>query len=136
MAGQDGARMGLARLIRALAEIDGLERIRFTTSHPQRHGRRPDRGPSAICEKLMPYLHLPVQAGSDRILKAMNRKHTAAELHPPDRTHPRGAPRLALSGDFIVGFPGETEADFDCGPRSCRNSAASSPSRRPRGRHS
>jgi tRNA-2-methylthio-N6-dimethylallyladenosine synthase len=60
----------------------------------------------------MPYLHLPVQSGSDRILKAMNRKHTAMSYRPPDRPHPRRAPDLALSGDFIVGFPGETRRGF------------------------
>ena len=102
----------LARLIRELARIDGLARIRFTTSHPNdmtddliaAHGEEP---------KLMPYLHLPVQSGSDRILKAMNRKHTAeAYLRLIDRLR-AARPDLLLSGDFIVGFPGETEADFD-----------------------
>ncbi|ROU03560.1 tRNA (N6-isopentenyl adenosine(37)-C2)-methylthiotransferase MiaB [Histidinibacterium lentulum] len=103
---------GLAGLIRALAGIDGLDRIRFTTSHPndmddaliEAHG---------ACDKLMPYLHLPVQSGSDRILKAMNRKHTAESyLRLIDRLRD-ARPDLALSGDFIVGFPGETEADFE-----------------------
>ena len=102
---------GLAGLIRDLAKIDGLERIRFTTSHPNdmdddliaAHGE---------CEKLMPYLHLPVQSGSDKILKLMNRKHTAESyIRLIERI--RGArPDLLLSGDFIVGFPGETEEDF------------------------
>jgi tRNA-2-methylthio-N6-dimethylallyladenosine synthase len=107
----DGDR-GLAELIRALARIDGLERIRYTTSHPA------DMTDALIAahgevEKLMPYLHLPVQSGSDRILKAMNRSHTTdTYLRLLERI--RGArPDIALSGDFIVGFPGETEADFE-----------------------
>ena len=102
---------GLAALVAQLARIDGLERIRYTTSHPNdmddaliaAHGAEP---------KLMPYLHLPVQSGSDRILKAMNRKHTAdAYLRLIDRIR-AARPDILLSGDFIVGFPGETEADF------------------------
>jgi tRNA-2-methylthio-N6-dimethylallyladenosine synthase len=110
-AGPDGTEWGLARLIWDLSEIDGLDRIRFTTSHPndmddaliEAHG---------TCEKLMPYLHLPVQSGSDRILKAMNRKHTAfSYLRLIERIR-AARPDLVLSGDFIVGFPGETEADF------------------------
>jgi len=101
----------LARLIRALAEVDGLERIRFTTSHPN------DMDDELIaahgdCAKLMPYLHLPVQSGSDRILKAMNRKHTAESyVRLIDRIRAARSD-LLLSGDFIVGFPGETEEDF------------------------
>ena len=107
-----GHEKGLAGLIWDLAEIDGLDRIRFTTSHPndmddaliEAHG---------TCEKLMPYLHLPVQSGSDKILKAMNRKHTRDDyFRLIDRI--RGArPDLLLSGDFIVGFPGETDQDFE-----------------------
>jgi tRNA-2-methylthio-N6-dimethylallyladenosine synthase len=109
--GEDGAEWGLARLIRAMAGIDGLERIRFTTSHPN------DMDDDLIaahgdCDKLMPYLHLPVQAGSDRILKAMNRKHTAESYVRLIERIRAARPDLALSGDFIVGFPGETEADF------------------------
>ncbi|SFA86944.1 tRNA-i(6)A37 thiotransferase enzyme MiaB [Poseidonocella pacifica] len=109
--GPDGADWSLARLIWALDGIDGLERIRFTTSHPndmsddliEAHG---------TCAKLMPYLHLPVQSGSDRILKRMNRKHTAeGYLRLIERI--RGArPDILMSGDFIVGFPEETEEDF------------------------
>jgi tRNA-2-methylthio-N6-dimethylallyladenosine synthase len=107
----NGQTWSLARLIRRLADIDGLARIRFTTSHPN------DMDDDLIaahgdCAKLMPYLHLPVQSGSDRILKAMNRKHTAASyLALIDRLR-AACPDLALSGDFIVGFPGETEEDF------------------------
>ncbi|GAA3867723.1 tRNA (N6-isopentenyl adenosine(37)-C2)-methylthiotransferase MiaB [Celeribacter arenosi] len=109
--GSDGT-WGLARLIRRLAEIDGLKRIRFTTSHPN------DMDDDLIaahgdCEKLMPYLHLPVQSGSDRILKAMNRKHTAAEYIRLIERMREVRPDIALSGDFITGFPGETDADFE-----------------------
>ena len=110
-AGPDGP-WGLAQLIRALAEVEGLARIRYMTSHPNdmeddliaAHGDLP---------ALMPYLHLPVQSGSDRILKAMNRKHTAADyLRLVDRIR-TARPDILLSSDFIVGFPGETDADFN-----------------------
>ena len=103
---------GLGELCRHLARIDGLDRIRFTTSHP----RDMDDGLIAALgeeEKLMPYLHLPVQAGSDRVLKAMNRGHTAESyLTMIDRIR-AARPDIALSGDFIVGFPGETSEDFE-----------------------
>ena len=107
--GHDG---GLAGLIRDLAEIDGLERIRFTTSHPN------DMDDALIAahgevEKLMPYLHLPVQSGSDRILKAMNRKHTAEEYLRLIERIRAARPDILMSGDFIVGFPGETDQDFE-----------------------
>ena len=104
--------LGLAGLIAKLARIDGLERIRYTTSHPA------DMNDALIAAhgqvaKLMPYLHLPVQSGSDRILKAMNRSHTAdSYLRTIERVR-EGRPDIAISGDFIVGFPGETEADFE-----------------------
>jgi tRNA-2-methylthio-N6-dimethylallyladenosine synthase len=107
-----GERGGLAALIAALARIDGLDRIRYTTSHP---GDMDDaliaaHGSEA---KLMPYLHLPVQSGSDRILKAMNRKHTADQyLRLVERIR-AARPDILLSSDFIVGFPGETQADFE-----------------------
>ncbi len=106
-----GHARGLAGLIRDLAKVDGLERIRFTTSHPN------DMQDDLIaahgdCEKLMPYLHLPVQSGSDKILKAMNRKHTAESYVRLIERIRAVRPDLLLSGDFIVGFPGETEADF------------------------
>jgi tRNA-2-methylthio-N6-dimethylallyladenosine synthase len=109
-AGPDGV-WGLARLVREMARIEGLARIRYTTSHPNdmdddliaAHGEVP---------QLMPYLHLPVQSGSDRILKAMNRKHTAdAYLRLVERIR-AARPDILFSSDFIVGFPGETEADF------------------------
>ena len=102
---------GLSGLIWDLAKIDGLERIRFTTSHPR------DMDDALIaahgeCEKLMPYLHLPVQAGSDRILKRMNRGHTAQEYLRLIERIREARPDILMSGDFIVGFPEETEADF------------------------
>jgi tRNA-2-methylthio-N6-dimethylallyladenosine synthase len=107
----DGDR-GFAELIRAIAAIDGLERIRYTTSHPA------DMTDALIAAhgevaKLMPYLHLPVQSGSDRILKAMNRSHTSETYLATLEMVRAARPDIALSGDFIVGFPGETEADFE-----------------------
>ena len=107
--GDDG--WDLARLIRQLAKITDLKRIRFTTSHPN------DMTDSLIGlfgteEKLMPYLHLPVQSGSDRILNRMNRRHNVAKyLNILSRVR-ESRPDIAISGDFIVGFPGETEEDF------------------------
>ncbi len=107
-----GSTWSLARLIRAVAEIEGVARLRYTTSHPRdmddeliaAHGSVP---------QLMPYLHLPVQSGSDRILEAMNRQHGRdLFLGLVDRLR-TARPDLALSSDFIVGFPGETDADFD-----------------------
>lgn len=110
--GADGKTWSLADLIDALAQIDGLQRIRYTTSHP--NDMRDDliaiHGSEA---KLMPYLHLPVQSGSDRILKAMNRKHTAASYVEILEKLRRVRPDIAFSGDFIVGFPGETDRDFE-----------------------
>ena len=106
-----GRPAGLAGLIHALAKIDGLERIRYTTSHPNDM----DEGLIAAhgeVAKLMPYLHLPVQAGNDRILKAMNRQHTAESYLRLIERFRAVRPDIALSGDFIVGFPGETEAEF------------------------
>ncbi|MGB3147620.1 MAG: tRNA (N6-isopentenyl adenosine(37)-C2)-methylthiotransferase MiaB [Paracoccaceae bacterium] len=101
----------LARLVRELARIDGLERIRYTTSHPN------DMSDDLIAAhgdeaKLMPYLHLPVQSGSDKILKAMNRRHTAEEYLRLIEKIRAARPDILLSGDFIVGFPGEGEREF------------------------
>jgi tRNA-2-methylthio-N6-dimethylallyladenosine synthase len=110
--GPEGADYTLARLIRELAKIDGLERIRYTTSHPN------DMDDALIAahgevEKLMPYLHLPVQSGSDRILKRMNRSHSAdSYLRLIERIRD-ARPDIIMSGDFIVGFPEETDADFE-----------------------
>jgi tRNA-2-methylthio-N6-dimethylallyladenosine synthase len=103
---------GLAGLVRRLAKIPGLDRIRYTTSHPRdmddaliaAHGDLPE---------LMPYLHLPVQSGSDRILKAMNRAHTAESYLRLVEKIRSSRPDIALSGDFIVGFPGERDSDFE-----------------------
>jgi tRNA-2-methylthio-N6-dimethylallyladenosine synthase len=102
---------GLADLVRRLARIDGLDRIRYTTSHPR------DMDEDLIAahgevEALMPYLHLPVQAGSDRILRAMNRGHSADHYIRLVERIRAARPDIAMSGDFIVGFPGETEKDF------------------------
>ena len=107
----DGSVWSLARLIRELAEIDGLARIRYTTSHPL------DMEDDLIAAHrdvpaLMPYLHLPVQSGSDRVLDAMNRRHTHdVYLRILDRLR-EARPDIAFSGDFIVGFPGESDRDF------------------------
>ncbi len=113
-AGNDGTggRARLGALIGRLAAIDGLERIRYTTSHPRdiddaliaAHGQE---------AKLMPFLHLPVQSGSDRILAAMNRGHRADDYHRIVARLRAARPDLALSSDFIVGFPGESETDFE-----------------------
>ncbi|HKU94780.1 MAG TPA: MiaB/RimO family radical SAM methylthiotransferase, partial [Vineibacter sp.] len=110
-AAPDGSTWGLARLIRALAEIDGLARIRYTTSHPR------DMDDALIAAHrdvpaLMPYLHLPVQSGADRVLEAMNRKHGRDHyLRLVDQLR-TARPDMALSTDIIVGFPGETKRDF------------------------
>ena len=109
--GPDGHAWGLGQLLFELAGIDGIARLRYTTSHPR------DMDDALIAAHrdlpaLMPYLHLPVQSGSDRILKAMNRRHTADDyLRLVDRIR-AARPDIALSGDFITGFPGETDADF------------------------
>jgi tRNA-2-methylthio-N6-dimethylallyladenosine synthase len=103
---------GLEDLIRALDAVPGLARIRYTTSHPNDMTEGLIRAHAEV-EKLMPYLHLPVQAGSDRVLKAMNRSHTAdSYLRILERVR-AARPDIAISGDFIVGFPGETEAEFE-----------------------
>ena len=107
-----GAEWSLARLIWALNDIDGLKRIRFTTSHPN------DMADDLIeahanCAKLMPYLHLPVQSGSNKILKRMNRSHTAESYLKLIEKIRAARPDILLSGDFIVGFPEETEEDFE-----------------------
>jgi tRNA-2-methylthio-N6-dimethylallyladenosine synthase len=103
---------GLAGLIRRLAKIEGLDRIRYTTSHPRDMDEALIAAHAEV-EQLMPYLHLPVQAGSDRVLRAMNRQHTAdSYLKLIDRIR-AARPDLALSGDFIVGFPGESDKDFE-----------------------
>ena len=110
--GPDGAPWSLAKLIKRLAQVPDIERLRYTTSHPrdmdddliQLHADEP---------KLMPYLHLPFQAGSDRILAAMNRKHTVRDYAELIGRIRKARPDIALSTDIIVGFPGETDADFE-----------------------
>ncbi|PHY12764.1 tRNA (N6-isopentenyl adenosine(37)-C2)-methylthiotransferase MiaB [Caulobacter sp. B11] len=108
----DGGGSSLAKLVRRLARIEGIDRIRYTTSHPR------DMGDDLIeahgdLPELMPYLHLPVQAGSDKILKAMNRDHTAESYVRLIERIRAARPDIALSGDFIVGFPGERDGDFE-----------------------
>jgi tRNA-2-methylthio-N6-dimethylallyladenosine synthase len=110
--GPDGATWSLAKLLRRLAQVQGIERLRYTTSHPR------DMDDELIAlfadePKLMPYLHLPFQAGSDRILKAMNRRHTADDYEALAEKVRAARPDIALSTDIIVGFPGETDADFE-----------------------
>jgi len=110
--GDDGREWGLGELLYRLAEIPGLARLRYTTSHPR------DMDDALIAAHrdlpaLMPYLHLPVQAGSDRILKAMNRKHTADDYLRLIARIRAARSDIAMSGDFIVGFPGETDEDFE-----------------------
>ncbi|MBO6917138.1 MAG: tRNA (N6-isopentenyl adenosine(37)-C2)-methylthiotransferase MiaB [Rhizobiaceae bacterium] len=110
--GDDGREWGLGELLHRLSDMEGIERLRYTTSHPR------DMDAALInahrdLDKLMPYLHLPVQAGSDKILKAMNRRHTRDEYIKLIARIREGRPDLAISGDFIVGFPGETEDDFE-----------------------
>lgn len=108
----DAEGRGLHGLIGALDRIEGLHRIRYTTSHPNDMREGLIRAHAEV-EKLMPFLHLPVQSGSDRVLKAMNRSHTRdSYLRILDRVR-AARPDIALSGDFIVGFPGETDAEFE-----------------------
>jgi tRNA-2-methylthio-N6-dimethylallyladenosine synthase len=107
----DGRSWSLARLIQALAETDGLERIRYTTSHPRDVSDDLIEA-HATTEKLMPFLHLPVQSGADPVLEAMNRRHTVADYRRIVDRLRAARPDLAVSSDFIVGFPGETERDF------------------------
>ena len=110
--GENGEEWGLGRLLFRLAEIPGLARLRYTTSHPR------DMDDELIAAHrdlavLMPYLHLPVQSGSDRILKAMNRRHTARDYLALIERIRAARADIAMSGDFIVGFPGETDEDFE-----------------------
>lgn len=107
----DGA-SGFGELVRAVAAIPGVERVRYTTSHPRDVTPEMIRAHAEIPE-LMPYLHLPVQSGSDRVLQAMNRKHDRAFYLDLIRQFRDVRPDLAITSDFIVGFPGETDADFE-----------------------
>jgi tRNA-2-methylthio-N6-dimethylallyladenosine synthase len=108
----DGGGYTLAKLVRRLARIPGLDRIRYTTSHPRDMGDDLIEAHAELPE-LMPYLHLPVQAGSDKILKAMNRDHTAESYVRLIERIRAARPDIAMSGDFIVGFPGERDGDFE-----------------------
>src|SRR5829696_1756026 len=109
---RDGDGRGLDDLIRALDRLTGLSRIRYTTSHPNDMTEGLVRAHAEV-EALMPYLHLPVQSGSGRVLTAMNRSHTAASyLRIIERVR-TARPDMAISGDFIVGFPGESDAEFE-----------------------
>ncbi len=110
--GPKGEEWGLAALLYRLAEIPGLARLRYTTSHPRDMDDRLIEAHREL-RALMPYLHLPVQAGSDRILKAMNRRHTGEEYLRLIERIRDARPDIAMSGDFIVGFPGETDQDFE-----------------------
>ncbi len=110
--GPNGGEWTLGRLLHELSEIDGLDRIRYTTSHPR------DVDDDLIADhrdlpKLMPFLHLPIQAGSDRVLQAMNSKHDGASYREIVTKLKDACPDLALSSDFIVGFPGESDKDFE-----------------------
>ena len=109
--GDDGADVSLARLIEMIAEMPDILRVRYTTSHPR------DMDDALVAAhrdipKLMPFMHLPVQSGSDRVLRAMNRKHTARDYLAIVERLRAARPDIALSSDFIVGFPGETREDF------------------------
>ena len=108
----DGRMADLATLIEYAAALDGIERIRFTTSHPLEFSERLIEAYAAV-PKLANYLHLPVQSGSDRILAAMKRGHTALEYKAKIRRLREARPDISLSSDFIVGFPGETQRDFE-----------------------
>jgi tRNA-2-methylthio-N6-dimethylallyladenosine synthase len=110
--GPDGKPWGLGDLLYHLAEIDGIARLRYTTSHPRDMDMRLIEAHRDL-PKLMPYLHLPVQSGSDRILKAMNRRHKAEDYIRLIDQIRDVRPDLALSGDFITGFPGEADEDFE-----------------------
>ena len=110
--GPDGRPWGLARLLEALAALPGLLRLRYTTSHPRDMDDELIAAHASL-PALMPFLHLPVQSGSDRILRAMNRGHDVADYHALIARLRAARPDLALSSDFIIGHPGETEADFE-----------------------
>lgn len=108
----DGAVIDLALLVRAVAQIPGIGRIRYTTSHPVEFTDSLIEAHRDV-EALAPFLHLPVQSGSDRVLAAMKRGHTVLEYKAKLRRLREARPDICISSDFIVGFPGETEADFD-----------------------
>ncbi|HEX6298119.1 MAG TPA: tRNA (N6-isopentenyl adenosine(37)-C2)-methylthiotransferase MiaB [Burkholderiales bacterium] len=115
----DGERADLAELLRFVAELEGISRIRYTTSHPREFTQRLIDAHRDL-PQLAPHVHLPVQSGSDRILAAMKRGYTALEYRSIARRLRQARPELSLSTDFIVGFPGETEADFQATLRLAR----------------
>lgn len=124
-AGPNGSTWGLADLIRKISEIKGLQRIRYSTSHPR------DMDDDLIAahgeiEMLMPFLHLPVQSGSDKILEAMNRKHTADHYRDIIAKLKKARPNIAFSSDYIIGFPGETEEDFEASMQLARDASYAS----------
>jgi tRNA-2-methylthio-N6-dimethylallyladenosine synthase len=107
----DGTQADFAELLRYVAEIDGIERIRYTTSHPREFTQRLIDAHAEL-PSLAPHVHLPVQSGADRVLAAMKRGYTALEYRSIVRRLRKARPGVSLTSDFIVGFPGETEADF------------------------
>jgi tRNA-2-methylthio-N6-dimethylallyladenosine synthase len=107
----DGEPGDFAELLRYVAELDGIERMRYTTSHPREFTQRLIDAHAEL-PQLAPHVHLPVQSGADRVLAAMKRGYTALEYRSIVRRLRKACPALSLSSDFIVGFPGETEADF------------------------
>jgi tRNA-2-methylthio-N6-dimethylallyladenosine synthase len=108
---EDARRADFAELLRYVAEIDGIERVRYTTSHPREFTQRLIDAHAEL-EKLAPHVHLPVQSGSDRVLAAMKRGYTTLEYRSIVRRLRKARPGISLSSDLIVGFPGETDADF------------------------
>jgi tRNA-2-methylthio-N6-dimethylallyladenosine synthase len=116
----EGQAGDFAELLRYVAEIEGLERIRYTTSHPREFTQRLIDAHAEL-PSLAPHVHLPVQSGSDRVLAAMKRGYTALEYRSIVRRLRRARPDVSISSDFIVGFPGETEADFEATLRLARD---------------
>ena len=108
-----GAGADFAELLRYIAEIDGIGRIRYTTSHPREFSQRLIDAHAELGEVLAPHIHLPVQSGADRVLAAMKRGYTALEYRSIVRRLRKAVPEVSLTSDFIVGFPGETVADFE-----------------------
>ncbi len=110
--GDNGKEADFGDLVRAVARIDGLERLRYTTSYPSKMNDNLIRAHGEL-DNLMPYVHLPIQSGADTVLKAMNRQYTAEEYLDIVRRFREVRPDIAISSDFIVGFPGETDEDFE-----------------------
>jgi tRNA-2-methylthio-N6-dimethylallyladenosine synthase len=117
-----GASADFAELLHYVSDIEGVERIRYTTSHPREFTQRLIDAHAEL-EKLAPHVHLPVQSGSDRVLSAMKRGYTVLEYRSIVRRLRKARPDLSLTSDFIVGFPGETEADFEATLKLAREAA-------------